>query len=199
MGKANLIKFTFVLVSAIALSACGGGKKKSEGSSSASSVDPNAPLALSAVQGTWAAGCAVDSVNGGSYKDILIISGNTYISRADFSPNADCSAADLALDINGTFQLLQRSTVVPLATNLTMTSVNGGITPKSAAVVTQANTEGWCGLVNWQLNVRQIVPLACLGITAGTFTDIIALQGSTLIFGDATGTALDPNYSYQRQ
>ncbi len=196
----NFCRISLLVLSVSVLAACGGSKKAASGSSSAASVDPNAPLTQAQLQGTWKAGCTVDSVNGGSYQDSLIISGNTYISRSDFSNATDCSAPDLALDINGTFTMGTKSTVVAVATNLTMSSVNGGVTGKSAAVIADLNANASCGLTGWVINVRKIVPLTCFGLAAVTNApDIVAITGTNLMFGNVGGTALDPSYSFQKQ
>ena len=199
----NFCKIPLLILSVTVLAACGGSKKAASGSSSGSSVtppDPSAPLTQANLQGTWKAGCTVDTANGGSYQDSLIISGGTYISRSDFSDATDCSAPNLALDINGTFTMGTKSTVVAVATNMTMSSINAGVTGKSAAAIADLNLNQSCGLTGWVLNVRKIVPLSCFGLTAAANApDIVAITGANLMFGNAGGTALDPNYSFQKQ
>ncbi len=200
MFKSRFIKISLVIISAGAFTACGSGKKSASASASASSTDTNAPLTAAQLAGTWKAGCAIDTINGGSSQDLLIITGNTYISRTEFSNATDCSNPDLALDINGTFTMGGKSTLVAVATNLTMSSINGALTPKTAASVLDLITTVACGLASWQLNAKQIVPLTCFGLTpVANSADIVAISGNTLMFGDTAGSALDPNYSFQKQ
>lgn len=206
MGNGNSIRSIITIIFAVAITACGGEKKSSGGADNSSTGAAPTALTQAQVQGTWKAACELDqdpTTNAilGSYQDSFILTNNTFIWRTDLADTVNCTPPVISLDINGTFQLNGLSTTVSGATNLTMNMINGGITLRTAALVTQANSLNFCNISNWQLNVVRIVPLSCIdaSLAAGSFNDIVALQGSTLIFGNAAGTALDPQFSYQKQ
>lgn len=114
---------------------------------------------------------------------------------------AGCSGAPIInVAGTGTYTLGALSSAVAGATNVTFTisSVTG--TPSSAIAALSLNLIGFCNYTSWQSNVAYSIPLnsACLsGIPNGS--SVLAITGTTLYLGNATGTALDLTAPMTRQ
>jgi len=188
----------FVVLSVILMTACG--SKTGKTANSEASTNSSGALSIGQIQGAWRGQC-YPGEPGGSLLESLIVNGSYIKWRWTISSTTNnCTAPDFNMDINGTFTLGAASSAVPGATNISMTSVNGGVTLLNAAAVTAANSGSWCGFNNWQLNVTKTVDISCVSDSpAGSFDDIVSLVGTTLTFGNEDGTALDPNYSFQKQ
>lgn len=151
---------------------------------------------ISAYNGTWASiGC--ESRPGAPFAQRLLeLFNGTYKLSLTLFSDGKCTIPTMAVTYAGAYRLGAPSTVVPGATDVTLTIANARLAPLNTASADLLNTAtpGTCGTNAWYALVEQdIVPsggCSVLGINlrAGrTQYDIVGMQDGQLFLGQGVG------------
>ena len=139
------------------------GCKKDDDSSSTTTTE---------LEGTWVVSCAAAS---GNYylKKSFVIAGTNLTENYDYFSDSSCTTAEskwetnhVSLTLGDAMTFSTYGTSGGSGYRFTTKISTNNYTPQSSSEVSWANTNSWCGLTNWELNVGQDIA----GKTCGSST-----------------------------
>lgn len=141
--------------------------------------------AITELEGTWATTCENDSNGTSSEQTTITFAGGLVSGTSRFYSGENCTTEVLNIASSGTFTVGDDVAGVDGAKNLDIETESLIFEVKSEAIVTQYNSDSYCGKSDWAVNTPASLNPGDCGFPTGAHLDIFKVSGDSLQLGDS--------------